>query len=249
MKITGQIEEIFAQAVALEQSGGLRNTIYASGREIFILNYDHTLLMRFRLKTNEKAFDAPVCFRANDYDSNEFFMEDGKIVFLSDGGTGFQRKKTCGKAEYEFEDIQKLFNDHLKARSEDLQKVQLNKTILALLEDNLSHIEFSGEAGKPLKMIQRNIYSGGVIEVQEKTGGLFHSKLEKGFGPIGIKTGDFQALFTFADTLNFEFPSGDEEDFILVKNRETKRRDITCIIACCLYDEIIKIKEVKKDGR
>ena len=72
MKITDLVEQIFAHAVALDQSGGLRNTIYAIGSEIYILNYDHTVLLRFRLRRSEACFETPVSFRANDYDSNGF---------------------------------------------------------------------------------------------------------------------------------------------------------------------------------
>ena len=43
-KVTGLVENIFAHAVALEQKGGLKNTIYAFKREIFILNYDSFIL-------------------------------------------------------------------------------------------------------------------------------------------------------------------------------------------------------------
>ena len=76
MKITGQIEQIFAHAVALDQNGGLRNSIYAEGKEIFIMNYDHTVLLRFKLRESENPFSGPISFKANDYDSPEFYEEE-----------------------------------------------------------------------------------------------------------------------------------------------------------------------------
>ena len=244
MKITGQVEQIFSHAVALDQSGGLRNTIYANKREIFILNFDHTVLVRFRLKSTENPFQNPVSFRANDYDSNEFYEEDGKIIFISEKD-GFQRKKSSGKAEYEPEQVKEIFYKFIDEQPR--QTVVLKKEIISLLDTDLSHIEFSGKKGEPLKMIQRNIYSGAVIEVQQKGGGYFDEGLDGDFGPIGIKTGDFQALFMFQDVLQFEFPYDEGDDYIVIRSIEKDKRDMVAVVACCLYDEIIQLRTVKKD--
>lgn len=244
MKISGTIEQIFAHAVALDQSGGLKNSIYADGKEVFIMNYDHTVLLRFKLRGSENPFDNPISFKANDYDSNEFYEEDGKIVFVS-GIKGYERKKTCGKAEYTPEEVKKLFKEYKKELGER-ETLVIDKSIISLLDQDLSHIEFSGKKGEPLKMIQRNIYSGGVVEISEKTEGLFSNELKKDFGPVGVKTADFIALFTFQDSLVFDFPDTNKEDYIFVHSVDKKKRDMSGCIALCLYDELIKIQESRR---
>jgi hypothetical protein len=246
MKITGQIEQIFAHAVALDQSGGLKNTIYVKNKEIYIVNYDHTVILRFKLRDSENPFSTSLSFKANDYDSNEFFEEDGKIVFISNI-EGYERKKVCGLAEHSPEEIKKIIRLYLR-NSENREKLIIHKSILSLLDNDLSHIEFSGKKGESLKMIQRNIYSGGIIEVKEKNQGMFFNTLKNDFGPVGIKTKDFAALFTFQDSLIFEFPNTSSEDYMIIKSVDQKKRDMTGIIACCLYDELITLKKAR-NGR
>lgn len=248
MTISGQVEQIFAQAVALDQSGGLRNTIYADKREIYVLNYDHTVLLRFRLRSHESPFNEPISFKANDYDSNEFEEIDGKIVFITEQN-GWQRKKSCGRAEYSPDDVKSLFHTYLSEHSDEAESISLNKSVLSLLDADLSHIEFSAEKGGNLRMIQRNIYSGGIIEVQERGDGMFRTQMSKGFGPVGIKTNDFASLFSFQDTLKFEFPTREREDYIIIRSIQRDKRDMVGLIACCLYDEIIKIQEVRHGGQ
>ena len=175
MKISNLVEQIFAQAVALEQSGRFRNTIYASKRTIYVMNYDHTVLLRFRLRGTETAFEHPVSFKANDYDSNIFEQVDGKIVFRSEKD-GYEKRKICGTTDLSVEKVESLFNEY---RSTDVprQEVQLSKSVLELLDESLSHIEFTGKKGRTLTMIQRNIYSGGIIEIQKRDTGFFTEDL------------------------------------------------------------------------
>jgi hypothetical protein len=244
MKITGQIEQIFAHAVALDQNGNLKNSIYVTGKEIYIMNFDYTVMMRFKLRDTESPFSSPISFKANDYDSNEFQEEDGKIVFIT-SIAGYERKKICGTAEVTPEEAKLIFKPFIKDRKEK-ETLVLNKSLLSLLHEGLSHIEFSGKAGESLNMIQRNIYSGGVINISEKSDGLFSNTLKNDFGPIGIRTKDFIALFSFQDTLKFIFPNETKEDFMLVKSVDKKKRDMTAVVSCCLYDELIELQKSRK---
>lgn len=243
MKITGQVERIFAQAVALDQSGGLKNAIYASGREIIIINFDYTVLLRFRLRGTEAAFEHPISFKANDYDSNEFEEQDGRIIFTTEQ-SGYKRKKTCGTAEMVPDEAKTLLSHYLD-NSGERQLVVIDRAALSLLDDDLSHIEFSGKKGEPLKMIQRNVYSGGVVEVMEANDSLFQQTLSHDFGPVGIRTNDFKALFTFQDQLRFEFPAEENDDFIIVRSIQKDKRDMVGVIAACVYDEIVELKEAR----
>lgn len=246
MKIDGLVERIFAQAVALDQSGGLRNTIYALGKEIFILNYDHTVLLRFKLRPSEVPFEHPISFRANDYDSNEFEEEDGKIIFITNQH-GFQKRKSCGTPGLSPSDVQSIYHKYVGDEVGG-ETIRLHQDVLSSLESNLSHIEFSGQKGGKLKMIQRNIYSGAVIEVERREGkGFFKEELGIDFGPIALRTNDFSALFNFEPILDFTFPAGvgKGDDYIIIKSVDQKKRDVSGVVACCLYDEIIEIREAK----
>jgi len=245
MKVNNIVRQIFSHAVAMDQSGGMRNTVYAIGKEIFILSYDHSTLLKFGVRRSEVDFDPPISFRANDYDSDHFYEEEGKIIFEFED-KGFQRKKSCGVPGMSPQEVQQLFQS-FSVENVEGESIELSKDVLAMLESNLSHIEFMGEAGDSLKLIQRNIYSGVVIEIKESNEGFFKEKLKNDFGPIALKTGDFYALYSFQDVLKFTFPEG-HDDFILIRSSHPERFDMVGILACCIYDEIIEIKEAR-DGR
>lgn len=241
--ISPRVEEIFSQAVALEQSGRMKNTVFATGDTIYILNFDQTILLRFKLRKSEAVFDHPVSFKANDYDSNKFYEEDGKIVFLSEGG-GFQRKTSCTSPGDTPDDIAGLFDSYAVP---DANMIRFNKQILPLLEEKLSHLEISGVNGK-LVVEQRNIYSGSVIELTRKEEGGFgmasEDDISSDFGPVGLRTNDFLALFAFLDSLTFYFP--DNGDNYCYVNSEDPRLVMDGFISLCAYDELGGITESKE---
>lgn len=243
MKISNLVEQIFSMAVALDQNGGLKNTIYAIGNEVFILNYDHTVLLRFKLRKTEGTFEHPIAFKANDYDSNSFEEVSGKIIFTS-SQDGYTKKKICGTTDMTPEEVKELFEKYLEDFDQDQEESTLTKSVLPLLEDGLSHVEFSAEKKKGLKITQRNIYTGGIVEIEKDGGGFFQETFKKGFGPVAMKTPDFQALFTFQEKLKFYFPENGGS-VIVVRNVQETKRDMTGIIAGCLYDEVIELREAK----
>ena len=162
MKLNDRLEDIFAHAVALQQAGRLRSTVYCIGRKVYILNQDHTVIMRFRLRKVDQhkgellEFEQPVSFHANDYDSKHVEYNDGKICFIqeSEGERGFVRTKSCRTPDMTPEDVEELFKSY---PVEITNTVQLHSKMLGLLDENLSHIEFSAQNGE-LKIIQRNVY-------------------------------------------------------------------------------------------
>jgi len=247
MKVTGKVENIFAHAVALDQNGGLRNTIFGLGDEVYIMNYDHTILLRFPLPKSAMKFDPPISFKANDYDSDEFEQEGDKIIFTSEKN-GYLRKKTCGVAELTPQQVRDLFKEYTDEDEAERHTISINKGMLELLDHNLSHVEFIAEPGEEIRMIQRNIYSGGIIEVKKKGGLMDDESTDYKIGPVAIKTGDFAALFAFTEIVNFSFPVEGAEDYILIKAMKSNV-PFDGVVACCLYDEIIEIKNSKHHGR
>ncbi len=254
MKITGKIEGIFSHALALDQNGGLRNTIYGLGKKVYIMNYDHTVLLRFTFpKGDQLEFDPPVSFKANDYDSDEFKQVGDKIIFTSEKN-GWLRTKTCGTTELTPMEVEELWNKYTKDMNAHRVEMDIDIGVRELLDDDLSHIEFAAKPGEEVKLLQRNIYSGQIIEVEkagtkEKKGesfGIGAAIANNGVGPFALKTGDFHALFSFTDSLKFFFPTEEDGDFVFVKTIKSNL-PFKGVIACCLYDEIIKIKEAQTD--
>ena len=104
---------------------------------------------------------------------------------------------------------------------------------MALLQDDLSHVEFHYDNG--LKVIQRDIFSGTIIEVERDKSGLDllnQDKLEK-FDPIGIRMVDLDVLFSSDRELSFSFVPG--MNYFVLEGKTTKMKGL---LSWCLYDEI-----------
>ncbi len=233
-KADHRIEKIFAHAAALQQSGRLRNTIYGLKKSVYILNQDFTVLLRFPLRQSENPFDSPISFAANDYDSSIFAEKDGKICFVQEQGD-FVREKSCRTPGQSPKEIKKMFKD-LSNVGKKKDKATLNTDFVKLLDESLSHVEFSARKGS-LIIKQRNIYDGSVITiVKKKKKGLGVSsdaKLES-FKPIGIRTNDLLALFAFAESVSFYF----NNKGITWVESEDRKMPFKGIISQCIYDEL-----------
>lgn len=232
MIISHRVENIFAYAVALQQSGRLKSTIYAYDRTIFIFNQDQTVLLKFLLGSQDKSFEKSVSFYANDYDSKNIEIDGGKICFVKKE-SDFERKKSCQVPKMEFAEIEDIFKSFSLTKK---NKIVINRDILSLLEESLSHIEFSSKK-KKLRIIQRNIYTGSIIKITKSGRGLGAFNLDdyEDFFPVGLRTNDFTALFTFADEFNFYFPS--EAEYIWGESKGLKMK-FQFVVSKCKYDEL-----------
>jgi hypothetical protein len=233
--VTKRIVKIFAQAQALQQNGRLKSTIYCLKKAVFIMNQDHTILIRFPLRSGETPFKKPVSFNANDYDSSQFVEKDGNVVFTTSVGE-YVREKSCRSPQFRPKYVKKLFG---KLESDESLKsaennISLGSGLLKCLNDNLSHIEFRGKDGE-LKIVQRDIYAGSVIRVTARTEDGLHKKRKiQDFKAIGIRTNDFVSLFLFAETLRFTFAS---DKMIWVVSKDPKM-PFTAFVGGCVYDEM-----------
>jgi len=230
VKIEGTTELMFAQAVALAQNGKMKSTIHCGGREIFILNMDNTIWLRFQ---SPQDFPEPFSFFANDYESPRIRVEQGKIVFVTNQN-GMRRTKVCAPPKMTFVEAKAIWDKFQPGR--DLS-VTLQKEMAALLDDGLSHIEIGKVNGEPVKLLQRDIYNGARVEVERNASGgslLDVDDETAEFGPIGIRTVDFNALFSFTDALTWFFqPEGKPWAFI-----EDNTGALSGVIGLCLYDEL-----------
>ena len=232
-------ESIFSHAVALHQGGRLKSTIYASGKEIFILNQDKTILLLFTLPAKEKEIKGQVSFIANDYESNDFQEEDGKIKFVTHEGQ-YTKIKSCKAPEKTFSDIQDLYERYLNSDGHE-SMIVFNKSIISLLDESLSHMEILFE-NKSSVVIQRDIYTGSIIRIDKEDSGFglaATDNIQSDFKPIGIRTNDFIALFSFCDNITFYF--GDEP-FVFI---EGDRFEMQGVVSLCMYDELGILTESK----
>lgn len=247
-KIDSKTEQIFSYAVALNQNSQMKNAVYCGNRDVYILNFDNTILLKFRLGKNQ-SFSQPVAFYANDYDSNLIQKEGDKIVFLT-VTRGYERRKVCVSPKLTFEDVNLAWKRlmGIKREKENRRvKVEFPKSVIGLLEDSLSHVEFFGKKGKSIQVVQRDIYSGAKIEIYQRKEGLFFDEMPFSFGPIAVRTKDFYALFSFSSSVSLEFVE-EEGDFLYVDGRSSGAT-MSGFIGGCLYDEMFEVTEVVKYGR
>lgn len=244
-KVDARIESIFAHAVALDQAGRLRNTIFVLDKDVYVLNQDNTVFLRFNLPAGVQ-FKSAVSFKACDYDSPVFYDREGLIVFEQKAGD-LVRKKSCTTPGQTPEEVAEIFAGFSPVKE---NKITLHRDVISLLDERLSHIEVSGEDGG-LRIVQRNIYDGTRIEITRDGGRGFgldkQDQIATDFGPVGLRTNDFIALFSFNDHVTFYFGEG-EMDYCRVLARNFK---MTGVIALCKYDELgtITTAKEKSNGR
>lgn len=231
-QINDRIEEIFSHAVALQQDGRFRNTIYCSGKMIYIINQDMTVLLRFPIRTFETEFEHPICFFANDYDSKSFEERNGKICFIQEN-SDYRRVKSCRVPPAKSMNPKDIFNS--LPLEKDKNRVRIRRSILNLLEEDLSHIEFSCSGGV-LSVVQRNIFSGSIIEVRKRDakGLLIERDRTEDFPTIALRTNDFSALFSFVDEIDFCFSNN---GYVYLKSVAHKIR-MDGAVSQCIYDEM-----------
>ncbi len=246
VSVNKRIEGIFAQAVAMDNRG-IKNMIHCIGDNIYVVNFDYSMILRFSLRQSEARFEVPISFNANEYDSPQFTFEitpDGsKIVFYT-VEKEFTRRKICytKSVSPNAEDIDKLYQE-LKKKGEQSQYLfYLSADCVPLLEEDLSHVEISVE-NSSLILRQRNIYTGTIVEVESNEKGFFTvNRLPKEMPPIALKTKDFTSLFNIQKSLAF-IPT---EDFLVVK--DPQKDDFDGVLALCKYDMIIDLYNGEKGG-
>lgn len=251
MKIASTGIQAFAHAAALDKDGRLSNTIYCGGKDIFILNQDNSVLIRFQFSGQE--FEHSVCFRAEDYDSNELYEKDGKIVFVQKNQE-WVREKSCKTPGKSPEEVRQIWKSLRFPRG---PKISFSSSILSLLDSSLSHIEFSVKDGKA-QLCQKNIYTGICSQIEKVRTSMMGGGDELGdkdYGPIGMRTGDFMALFSFCEALEITFPKDPMEGYFYVEGPKGSGlpSKLQAFVCMCIYDELGDIQYLLQkedsDGR
>ncbi len=235
MKIEGTTELMFATAVALAQNGKMKSTIHCGGREIFILNMDNTILIRY---DSPQEFPAPFSLFANDYESPKIHIQDGKVVFTT-AADGVNRTKVCPAPATKYPEVKAIWSSFSPDKS---ISVLLSRAMVSFLEDGLSHVEISKTAGAPVKLLQRDIYSGTRVEIERASSGALVDMDDDVavFGPIGIRTTDLVALFTFTDSLTWYIQPG--KNWVYIEDNTGR---MFGILGTCVYDELGLVEKVE----
>ena len=236
-----EIENIFSYAVALDQTGKQKNTILCRDREIYMINFDKTILLHFDLPKSCSSFNEEIVFDANDYDSSNFYIENHSIVFkiVKDG---YVRKKICGTNKtVNLNEISELYQSYIEKKI--TSNFTLRQEINGLLQDDLSHVEIHYDKG--LKIVQRDIFSGTIIEITKDKSGLnltaSGDKLTP-FEPMGLRTIDLDALFNYDREISFSFVPN--LNYFIIKGKTTGMQGI---LAWCLYDELGRINVIETE--
>jgi len=242
------VETIFAHAAALQQSGRMKNTIYAKNHTVFILNTDKTILLRFSIPAREPDF-REIAFAANDYESFDMKIEDGRMKFTTVSGS-YRREKTCSSVEKTFGEVEKLYQAYLDddVKNKHNNTISLDSSIVQLLDEGLSHIEIYSENLSPV-IVQKDIYSGATIKITKKEDLGFNlnaDNLKSDFGPVGIRTNDLLALFMFHDELKLYFTEDNTPaDYCLIL---ADKFSMQGVLSHCVYDEMGKVSTSKEDS-
>lgn len=228
LKITKRTELMFAQAVALAQSGRMKSHIHASGRVLYVANMDNTILLRF---TPDMEFTQPISFFANDYESPHMELGPEGVTFITTKH-GYTQRKTVGVPKTTFQEVDAIWGKHTNT---SVHAITIRKEIGQLLDSELSHVEFHKDKNT-LALVQKNIYTGARVEVrdtQSANGFISVHSFPPNFKPVGIRTADLLALFTFVDTITFH-PQGGQNWMFLRDNAGL----VSGILSTCLYDEL-----------
>ena len=235
MTVSNRLERLFSYAAALQQNGRLKNTVYCYRSYVYIVNQDHTVMLRFTLKEGEASFDKPFSFHANDYDSQKIIIEDGFITFVQNNDK-YVRAKQCRSPETTPQHIHKNFQAIRKEASTTCA-IRIGKSIIPLLDESLSHIEFEGK-DEILIVTQRNVFSGTVSTIKEN--GLEKACLGvtpkvTNFGPIAVRTKDFLAIYE-ENAAGPIFKFGDNK--IVKVKVDNGLFKFDGLLAQCKYDEL-----------
>ena len=240
LKLTRETEWVFETAVALEKYVKMRNAVLCRGTNIWIINFDRTLIMKYPIKG---MFKNDVSFYASDYDSTNFVEEDGTMHFVKYYG-GYERKKVSS-AMFTIADIniESLWKDLTVQRPYDVE-FTMSENMMSLFDDDLTHIEVRISPDKHVQFVQRDIYSGNIVYVKKKDKpGLLadpNEKVKKIVEPFAMRLQDLMAILYKEGNVKFHLSEDSPGRCHIQASR------FEAIASWCVYDEMGKVTYLKE---
>lgn len=239
-KLTRSTEWIFETAVALERDLKIKNVVLCRGSNIWIVNFDRTLILKYPVSGE---FKNDISFYAADYDSANFLEENGTLHFVKYYDE-YERKKVSS-AVFTLSDvnIENLWKELMVKKPYDAEFV-LNDKILSLFREDLSHVEIQINPETGIQFVQKDIFAGTVIYLKRKEKqGLFknpNEKIVKAMEPIALRLVDLSALIYKEGNVRFSL-SASSPGRCYVQTAKFE-----ALISWCVYDELGKVTYVKE---
>lgn len=228
LDVNKRLEQIFSQAAGLSQAGRMKSEVWVMPNEIFLINGDLTVMMRFEAPGVKNAF----AFRTDDYDSSSLKIQDGQVSFIQQNGD-WERIKTPAPMEAgKGAQIKKIWESYSKTKPGP--EFSFHRDNLTLIDESMSHLEISGIKDK-IQILQRNIYTGATTRIQDnpKAAGLLQNK-RPDFGPVALRTNDFIAMFAFQQSLSFAF----QTQWVWVSGNTSPA--FNAVVGACLFNEMME---------
>ena len=240
MKLSRETEWIFETAVALEKDIKMRNAVLCRGSNVWIVNFDRTLILKYPIKG---IFKNDVSFYSSEYDSSNFIEEGGSLQFIK-YYDGYERKKVSS-AMFTLTDfdIDQLWKELLVKKPYDVE-FSMSEKVISLFRDDLSHIEVQISPEKKIVFVQRDIFSGNIVYVKkrDKPGLLAdpNEKVLKVVEPFAIRINDLAAILYKEGNVKFHLSEKSPGRCHIQASK------FEAIVSWCVYDELGTVTYLKE---
>lgn len=239
-KLTREMEWVFETAVALEKDIKMRNAILCRGQNIWVVNFDRTIILKYPIKG---FFKNDVSFYASDYDSSSFVEEDGTLHFVKYYGEYERKKVSSAMFTLVDIDVDSLWKELSVKKPYDVEFTMTDK-MLELFRDDLTHIEVRISEDKKVQFVQRDIFTGNIIYVKkkEKQGLLAdpNEKVLKNIEPIALRMQDLAALLYKEGNVKLHLSEKSPGRCYVQAAR------FEAIVSWCVYDELGTVTYLKE---
>jgi len=240
MKLSRETEWIFETAVALEKDIKMRNAVLCRGSNIWIVNFDRTLILKYPIKG---IFKNDVSFYASDYDASNFVEEDGTLHFVKYYGEYERKKISSAMFTLTDIDIESLWKKLSIRKPYDVE-FTMSEKMISLFSDDLTHVEVRISEDKRIQFVQRDIFSGSIVYVKKKNKpGLLadpNEKVTKIVEPFAIRLQDLSALLYKEGNVKFHLSEKCPGRCHIQASR------FEAIVSWCVYDELGTITYLKE---
>lgn len=227
------VQEAILFGVQSTRDGRMAAILAVDDKVAFLVNPEHTLLMRFDLMIGTQS---AYRFRCGDYESGAVVSMEGDNVVFAQGGD-VPRRKTVPAPSETFEQLEAVFSSLSREDGCGARKVRIEDGILRRLTEDLSHVEIGSNDDGEIVFVQRDLYGGGKLEVGPFLGGgsfglkrLCSRERVSVERPFALRTRDLFALLMASPWLEVSLS---ERSFTMIRGKRLKG-----FVGNCVYDEL-----------